>query len=79
MLRDMGCYEVVGLEDSRIDPKTGSRYQIIPTKMDLRSKYDAMGHPTQHKGRLVVLDNQEWSDTLQDIARSQLGPKSILR
>ena len=77
MLRDMGCYEVVDLADIQIDPKTGRRYQVIPTKMDLRLKHDAMGHPTKYKGRLVVLGNQEWGDTLRDVFAPTVNARTI--
>jgi hypothetical protein len=77
MLRDMGCYEVVDLADIQTDPKTGRRYQVIPTKMDLRLKHDAMGHPTKYKGRLVVLGNQEWGDTLRDVFAPTVNARTI--
>ena len=59
MLKEMGCYEEVSISEVFVNPKTGRRHQIIPTKMDLRLKHDAMSLPTKYKGRLVVLGNQE--------------------
>jgi hypothetical protein len=77
MLREMGCYDEVRLEDVGINPKTGRRFQIIPTKMDFRLKHDAMGHPTKYKGRLVVLGDQEWSDSLRDVFSPTANTKTI--
>jgi len=77
MLRDMGCYDTVDLSQVGIDPRTGRRYQIIPTKMDLKMKYDAMGNPTKYKGRLVVLGDQEWGDTLRDVFAPTVNSKTI--
>jgi hypothetical protein len=77
MLKEMGCYDVVRLEDVQINPKTGRKYQIIPTKMDLRLKHDALGHPTKYKGRLVVLGNQEWGDTLRDVFAPTVNSRTI--
>jgi hypothetical protein len=77
MLKDMGCYDVVRLEDVAINPKTGKRYQIIPTKMDLKMKHNAMGAPTKYKGRLVVLGDQEWGDTLRDVFAPTIHPRTI--
>jgi hypothetical protein len=36
ILSDLDCFEEVLLADIAIDPKTGRRYQIIPTKIDLK-------------------------------------------
>jgi hypothetical protein len=77
MLKEMGCYERVDLSQVGIDPATGRRYQIIPTKMDLRLKYDAMGLPIKYKGRLVVLGDQEWGDTLRDVFAPTVNTKTI--
>ena len=77
MLKEMGCYECVDLSQVGIDTATGRRYQIIPTKMDLRLKYDAMGIPTKYKGRLVVLGDQEWGDTLRDVFAPTVNTKTI--
>ena len=43
MLSYLDCFEEVPLKDVAIDPKTGRRYQIIPTKIDLKMKFDVMG------------------------------------
>ena len=75
MLADMGCFEVV--RQVPINPKTGRRYQVIPCKMDLRLKFDAMGIPTKHKGRLVVLGDREWSDCLRDVFAPTINCKTI--
>ena len=72
-----GCCDEVRLEDAGINPKSGRRFQIIPTKMDLRLKRDAMGHPTKYKGRLVVLGDQEWSDSLRDVFSPTANTKTI--
>ena len=45
--------------------------------MDLRLKYDAMGIPTKYKGRLVVLGDQEWGDTLRDVFAPTVNTKTI--
>jgi hypothetical protein len=42
-----------------------SGVQILPTKMDFKTKYDSMGAFIKDKARLVVLGNLEW-ETLQD-------------
>ena len=36
ILSDLNCFEEVLLADVAIDLKTGRRYQIIPTKIDLK-------------------------------------------
>jgi len=54
MLRDLGCFDEITLDDVAINPRTGRRYQIILTKIDLKLKFDAMGNPNKYKGRLVV-------------------------
>ena len=77
MLKDMGCYEEVSPDKVLVNPKTGRRHQIIPTKMDLRLKHDAMGLPTKYKGRLVVLGNQEWGDNLRDVFSPTANTKTI--
>ena len=77
MLREMGCHDEVRFEEVGINPKTGRRFQIIPTKMDLRLKHDAMGNPTKYKGRLVVLGDQEWSDSLRDVFSPTANTKTI--
>ena len=77
MLKDMGCYEEVSPAKVLVNPKTGRRHQIIPTKMDLRLKHDAMGLPTKYKGRLVVLGNQEWGDNLRDVFSPTANTKTI--
>ena len=74
MLTDMQCYEPVTTVD--VDPQTGKRYQIIPTKIDLKLKYDAKGHPTKYKARLVALGNQEWP-TLRDVFSPTINSKTI--
>jgi hypothetical protein len=75
MLSDMGCFELV--HQVPINPKTCRRYQVIPCKMDLRLKFDAMGVPTKHKGRLVVLGDREWSDCLRDVFAPTINCKTI--
>jgi hypothetical protein len=45
--------------------------------MDLRLKFDAMGIPTKHKGRLVVLGDREWSDQLRDVFAPTVNCKTI--
>jgi hypothetical protein len=47
MLKDLGCYDQVRRRDVQIDPKTSRPYQVIPTKMDLKLKFDAMGKATK--------------------------------
>ena len=59
MLSDLDCFEEVPLEVVAIDPKPGRRYQIIPTKIDLKMKFDAMDLATKYKARLVALGDQE--------------------
>jgi hypothetical protein len=77
MLSDLGCFEEVLLADVAIDPKTGRRYQIIPTKIDLKLKFDAMGLETKYKARLVALGDQEWKDTLRDVFSPTANSKTI--
>jgi hypothetical protein len=36
-----------------------------------------MGAPTKYKGRLVVLGNQEWGDTLRDVFAPTVHPRTI--
>jgi hypothetical protein len=59
MLRDLHLYEEVDFDD------VPQGVQILPTKMDFKSKYDSMGAFIKDKARLVVLGNLEW-ETLQD-------------
>ena len=59
MLRDLDLYEEVNFDD------VPQGVQILPTKMDFKSKYDSMGKFIKDKARLVVLGNLEW-ETLQD-------------
>jgi hypothetical protein len=59
MLRDMNLYEEVAFED------VPQGVQILPTKMDFKTKYDSLGAFIKDKARLVVLGNLEWA-TLQD-------------
>ena len=59
MLHDMDLYEEVAFED------VPQGVQILPTKMDFKTKYDSMGTFIKDKARLVVLGNLEW-ETLQD-------------
>ena len=59
MLKELGCYDQVRRHEVQIDPKTSRPYQVIPTKMDLKLKFDSMGKATKYKGRLVALGNQE--------------------
>jgi len=51
--------------------------EIIPTRMDLKMKYDAHGSPTKHKGRLVVLGDQEWGGSLRDVFAPTVLSKTI--
>ena len=59
MLRDLHLYEEVDFDD------VPQGVQILPTKMDFKSKYDSMGAFIKDKARLVILGNLEW-ETLQD-------------
>jgi hypothetical protein len=77
MLRDLDCFEETTLDEVAINPRTGRRYQVIPTKMDLKLKFDAMGNPTKYKGRLVVLGNQEWADSFRDVFSPTVNSKTI--
>ena len=45
--------------------------------MDLKLKFDAMGNPTKYKGRLVVLGNQEWADSLREVFSPTVNSKTI--
>jgi hypothetical protein len=77
MLKDMGCYEPILKSNIPIDPQTGRPFQIIQSKIDLRLKFDAMGNPTKHKGRLVALGNTEWSDSNRDVYSPTVNTKTI--
>ena len=77
MLSDLECFKEIPLEDVAIDPKTGRRYQIIPTKIDLKMKFDAMGLATKYKARLVALGDQEWKDTFGDVFSPKANAKTI--
>ena len=59
MLSDMNLYQEVEFED------VPQGVQILPTKMDFKTKYDSLGAFIKDKARLVVLGNLEWA-TLQD-------------
>ena len=59
MLADMDLYDEVAFED--VPPGA----QILPTKMDFKTKYNSLGEFLKEKARLVVLGNLEW-ETLQD-------------
>ena len=59
MVTELDLYENVALEDV---PKG---VQILPTKMDFKTKFDSMGNFLKDKARLVVLGNLEW-ETLND-------------
>ncbi len=59
MLADMDLYDEIAFED--VPPGA----QILPTKMDFKTKYDSFGAFLKDKARLVVLGNLEW-ETLQD-------------
>ena len=59
MLADMDLYDEIAFDD--VPPGA----QILPTKMDFKTKYDSFGAFLKDKARLVVLDNLEW-ETLQD-------------
>ena len=59
MLRDLDLYEEIDFDD------VPQGVQILPTKMDFKTKYDSMGTFIKDKARLVVLGNLEW-ETLQD-------------
>ena len=59
MLKDLDLYEEVDLCDV---PKG---YQILPTKMDFKTKFDFRGIKIKDKCRLVVLGNLEF-ETLKD-------------
>ena len=59
MLADMDLYDEIPFEDI---PRGA---QILPTKMDFKTKYDSFGAFLEDKARLVVLGNLEW-ETLQD-------------
>ena len=77
MLRDLDCFEEILLSDVAINPKTGRPYQVIPTKIDLKMKFDAMGLLTKYKARLVALGNQEWKDSLRDVFSPTANAKTI--
>ena len=77
MLRDLSCFDEITLDEVAINPRTGRRYQVIPTKMDLKLKFDAMGNPTKYKGRLVVLGNLEWAESLRDVFSPTVNSKTI--
>ena len=51
LLRDLECYEEVRIEDV----PALARRNIIPTKMDLKTKFFANGEINKLKARLVVL------------------------
>jgi hypothetical protein len=59
MLKDLDLYEEVDISDV---PKG---YQILPTKMDFKTKFDSRGIKIKDKCRLVVLGNLEF-ETLKD-------------
>ncbi len=59
MLADMDLYDEVAFED------VPSGAQILPTKMDFKTKYNSLGEFLKDKARLVVLGNLEW-ETMQD-------------
>jgi hypothetical protein len=76
MLKELGCYDQVRRHEVLTDPRTSRPYQIIPTKMDLKLKFDAMGKATKYKGRLVALGNQEWAN-LRDVFAPTINSKTI--
>jgi hypothetical protein len=59
MLTELDLYEDISLDEV---PKGA---QILPTKMDFKTKFDSMGNFIKDKARLVVLGNLEW-ETLHD-------------
>jgi hypothetical protein len=76
MLDDLGCFEQIRRHEVATDPATGRKHQVIPCKIDLKLKYDAKGHPTKHKARLVVLGNQEWP-TIREVFSPTVNSKTI--
>ena len=59
MLADMDLYDKVAFKD------VPSGAQILPTKMDFKTKYNSLGEFLKDKARLVVFGNLEW-ETMQD-------------
>jgi hypothetical protein len=51
--------------------------QIIPTKMDLKTKYNASGEIIKLKARLVALGNKEWENFEQDYYSPTVAQKTI--
>lgn len=76
-LREMHSYDNILKSDIPPDPHTGRRHQIIPTKIDLKIKYDAKGIPIKFKARLVALGNQETHHIIRDVFAPTVNTQTI--
>jgi len=70
MLKTMQSYELI----LRTEVPKGC--QILQSKMDLKTKKDAMGRITKRKARLVALGNLEW-ETVRDTYAPTVNAKTI--
>ena len=71
MLKKLECYETI----RKCDVPRGK--QIIPSKMDLKTKYDASGEIIKLKARLVALGNKEWKNFEADYYSPTVAQKTI--
>ena len=59
MLKSMGSYELI------LRSQVPKGLHILQSKMDLKTKKDAMGRTIKRKARLIALGNLEW-ETVRD-------------
>jgi hypothetical protein len=70
MLKHMDSYEPI------LRSQVPKGCQILQSKMDLKTKKDAMGRITKRKARLVALGNLEW-ETIRDTYAPTVNAKTI--
>ena len=70
MLKGMNSYDLI----TRSQVPRGC--QLLQSKMDLKTKVDAMGNVTKRKARLVALGNLEW-ESIRDTYAPTVNAKTI--
>jgi hypothetical protein len=70
MLKNMQSYDLI------LRSQVPKGCQILQSKMDLKTKKDAMGKITKRKARLVALGNLEW-ETVRDTYAPTVNAKTI--
>ena len=70
MLKGMNSYDLI----TRSQVPRGC--QLLQSKMDLKTKINAMGEVTKRKARLVALGNLEW-ESIRDTYAPTVNAKTI--